>query len=110
MPDEVTCDWGCHSVAGGGLCAIHMHHCHLKAASPPIRQREGQVHEGIKLDGVVLTVLHGANESGLVQALQLERCQLCWALAACPTADDRTPNQYPNIATSVKSCALLSRF
>ena len=107
MPDEVTCDWGCHSVAGGGLCAIHMHHCHLKAAGPPIGQREGQVHEGIKLDGVVLTVLHGADESGLVQALHSQHCQLCWALAALPTAGDGTPNQYTKRAISkLDSCAL----
>lgn len=80
-----------------------MHHCHLKAASPPVGQREGQVHEGIKLDGVVLTVLHGANESGLVQALHLQRCQLCWAFAALPAADDGTPNPYTSIATCMKN-------
>ena len=100
MPDEVTCDWGGHSVAGGGLGAIHMHHRHLKAASPPVGQREGQVHEGIKLDGVVLTVLHGADDSGLVQALHSQRCQLCWALAAPPTADDGTPNQNTKNSTT----------
>ncbi len=97
MPDELTCDWGGDSVTGGGLGAIHMHHCHLKAASPPVGQGEGQVHEGIKLDGVVLTVLHGADESGLVQALHSQHCQLCWALAALPKADDGAPNTHKQL-------------
>jgi len=110
MPHKVTCDRGCHSVAGGGLGAIHMHHCHLKAASPPVRQREGQVHERIKLDGVVLTVLHGADEGGLVQALQSQRCQLCRLSAALPTADDGTPNQKMKIATNMKVVLFLLDF
>ena len=97
MPEKPTCDWGGHSVAGGGFRAIHVHHCHLKAASPPVGQREGQVHERVKLDGVVLTVLHGADESGLVQALHLQRCQLIRTSAARPTADDGMRNQYINL-------------
>ncbi len=110
MPDEPTCDWGRYGVAGGSLGAIHMHHSHLKAASPPVGQREGQVHEGVKLDGVVLTVLHGADESGLVQALHSQRCQLYQISAAHPTADNGTPIQYTEIAISIESCALPSRF
>ena len=47
-----------------------MDDCHLKVAGPPVRQGEGEVHEGVKLDGVVLAVLLGADESGFVQALQ----------------------------------------
>ena len=43
-----------------------MHHSHIEAASPLVGKRKGQIHEGVKLDGVELAVLHGADESGLV--------------------------------------------
>ena len=39
-----------------------MHHSHLEVALPPVRQGQREVHEGVKLDGVVLAVLHGANQ------------------------------------------------
>ena len=47
-----------------------MHHRHLKVALPPVRQGQGEVHEGIKLDGMELAVLHGADQGRLVQALR----------------------------------------
>ena len=47
-----------------------MDHRDFKAACPLVRQGQRQVHEGIKLDGMELTVLHGADEGRLVQALQ----------------------------------------
>ena len=55
-----------------------MDYCDLKAASSPVRQGQRQIHEGVKLDGMELAVLHGADEGGLVQALQSDhgRCTL----------------------------------
>ena len=66
----LTCDWHSNAVFGRDLGAIHMHHCHFKVAGPLVRQRQGQVHERIKLDGMVPAVFLGAYERGLVQALQ----------------------------------------
>lgn len=46
-----------------------MDSCHFEVPLPPIRQGQGEVHEGVKLDGMVLAVLQGADECRLVQAL-----------------------------------------
>lgn len=66
----ITCDWRSNTVAGGHLGAVHIDDCHLKVAGPAIGQGQGEVHERVKLDGVVLAVLLGADEGGFVQALQ----------------------------------------
>lgn len=47
-----------------------MDYSNLKVASPLVGQGQGQIHEGVKLDGVELAILLGADEGGFVQALQ----------------------------------------
>lgn len=39
-----------------------MDYSDLKVACPLVRQGQGQVHEGVKLDGVELAILPGAYE------------------------------------------------
>lgn len=39
-----------------------MDYCDFKVASPLVGQGQRQVHEGVKLDGVKLAVLPGADE------------------------------------------------
>ena len=47
-----------------------MDYCDFKAACPLVRQGQRQVHEGVKLDGVELAILPGADEGRFVQSLQ----------------------------------------
>lgn len=68
-----TCDADADTVSGWRLGAVKVHHSHLKVPLPPVSQGQGEVHEGIKLDGVVLAILHGTDECRLVQALRSKR-------------------------------------
>ena len=43
---------------------------HLKVACALVRQRQRQVHEGVKLDGVELAIFHGTDQRRLVQTLE----------------------------------------
>lgn len=52
-----------------------MDHRDFKAACSLVRKGQRQVHERVKLDGMELAVLHGADEGRLVQALQ-SNCEL----------------------------------
>ena len=58
----LTCDGHSDTVAGRDLAAVHMDHGHLKVARALVRQRQRQVHEGVKLDGMELTVFHGTDQ------------------------------------------------
>ena len=88
-PQRATCDGNSNAIASGQLGPVHVDHSHLKIAGALVRQRQRQVHEGVKLDGVVLAVFHGANEGGLVQALQSGAAS---CLDACPFANVRITN------------------